>query len=73
MWWQEGLRGYTSVSGTPGGNVPTQISILIILSLFLFQVDGAKVVTHFDGNGIGQVGNGALVSGEEGGGGQAKR
>lgn len=72
-WWGcdcggEGLGGYTSVSGTPGGNVFLQISILIIL--FLFQVDAAKVVTHFDGNG--QVGNGAVVSGEDGGG-QGKR
>ena len=45
-----------------------RISILIIL--FLFQVDAAKVVTHFEGNG--QVGNGAVMSGEDGSG-QGKR
>lgn len=53
---------------TPWGNVFLQISILIIL--ILFQVDAAKVVTHFEGNG--QVGNSAAMSGEDGGG-QGKR
>ena len=67
LWlWSRGL--YTGVRVTPRGIVFLQISILIIL--FLFQVDAAKVVTHFEGNG--QVGNCAAISGEDGSG-QGKR